>query len=112
MKISSNLQNVVCTVKKLFLDRKSISVVIVLYLIKLIQKCYTYRFKKEKYDIYKYKINFKPMPFSKAQSLICEKKFNRDTRSKTISIDGIVSVLKNKKLSSKLGASFKSKKMH
>jgi hypothetical protein len=42
--------------------------------------------------------NFKRMPFSKAQCFICKKKFNRDTRSKTISIDGIVSVLKNKKI--------------
>ena len=54
MKILSNLQNVVCTVIKnsdffnLFLNRKSINVVIVLYLIKLIQKFYTYRFKNEK----------------------------------------------------------------
>ena len=49
-------------------------------------------------------LNFKRMPFSKAQCFICKKKFNRDTRSKTISIDGIVSVLKNKKIVIKIGS--------
>ena len=49
-------------------------------------------------------LNFKRMPFSKAQCFICKKKFNRDTRSKTISIDGVVSVLKNKKIVIKIGS--------
>jgi hypothetical protein len=49
-------------------------------------------------------LNFKRTPFSKAQCFICKKKFNRDTRSKTISIDGIVSVLKNKKIVIKIGS--------
>jgi hypothetical protein len=49
-------------------------------------------------------LNFKRMPFSKTQCFIYKKKYNPDTRSKTISIDGIVSVLKSKNIVIKIGS--------
>lgn len=49
-------------------------------------------------------LNFKRLPFSKAQCFICKKKFDKETRSKTISIDGIVSILKKRQILIKIGS--------
>jgi hypothetical protein len=42
--------------------------------------------------------------FQKHSALFIKKKYNPDTRSKTISIDGIVSVLKSKNIVIKIGS--------